>query len=377
VALYHALLRNATPYSDVVHPLCSSILFYFILFYFSFFFFFFFSRRLISYVQSHATRQYFHTAWLVFVLLTHVLCLYVQYLVCSCCTTLCLFHITTEQSKFQHIQIIETAEFGKTLVLDSKTQSALRDEFIYHESLVHPVMLNHPCPKRVYIGGGGELGTAREILKHKSVEKVVMVDIDEQVVNFCKRDLPEWHDGCIDDERLELHYTDARGFLAKSEEKFDVIIMDIADPIEAGPGILCYTQDFLKIAQEKLNPNGCIVTQSGACSLLTWHECFTVVNKTLGSVFEHVAGYSVDIPSFGCTWGFNLAYNSHDSISTTQMADRSPAEIDTLIAERIVKPLRAYDGIFHRRIFSLPRYVRDGLAEETRIMTDEAPVFMY
>ena len=84
-----------------------------------------------------------------------------------------------QQSDFQRVQVIETVPFGKTLVLDGKTQSALRDEHIYHESLVHPAMLAHPAPKNVYIGGGGEFATAREVLRHKSVEKCVMVDIDK------------------------------------------------------------------------------------------------------------------------------------------------------------------------------------------------------
>ncbi|CAM9364712.1 unnamed protein product, partial [Ectocarpus fasciculatus] len=145
-------------------------------------------------------------------------------------------------SDFQHVQVVETAPFGKTLVLDGKTQSAQLDEFIYHETLVHPAMLAHPNPKRVYIGGGGELATAREVLRHKSVEKCVMVDLDKLVVDTSRDVLPEWGAGVLDDPRLELHYTDAHAFLRENEDMYDVIIMDIADPIEAGPGYILYTQ---------------------------------------------------------------------------------------------------------------------------------------
>ena len=106
-----------------------------------------------------------------------------------------------EQSDFQRVQVIETAEFGKTLVLDGKTQSAKVDEYVYHECLVHPAMLLHGNPKRVYIGGGGELATARECLKHRSVEKVVMVDLDKVVVDICREKLPEWNGGSTDDPR--------------------------------------------------------------------------------------------------------------------------------------------------------------------------------
>ena len=93
------------------------------------------------------------------------------------------------QSDFQHVRVIETAPFGKTLVLDHKTQSSQHDEHVYHETLVHPTMLAHPNPKRVYIGGGGEMATAREVLRHKSVEQCVMVDIDKVVVDFARTEL--------------------------------------------------------------------------------------------------------------------------------------------------------------------------------------------
>lgn len=146
-------------------------------------------------------------------------------------------------SQFQDVQIIETVPFGRTLVLDGKTQSCEKDEFVYHECLVHPSMLLHPCPKTVYIGGGGELATAREVLKHATVEKCVMVDLDEIVVDVCREQLPEWNAGSTEDPRLELHYEDAHAYLRDDDRKYDVIIMDIADPIEAGPGIVLYTQE--------------------------------------------------------------------------------------------------------------------------------------
>ena len=151
--------------------------------------------------------------------------------------TMRLKNITFDaKSEFQRAQIVETAPFGKTLVLDGKSQSAKFDEPVYHESLVHPALLMHPNPKSVYIGGGGEGATAREILRHKTVEKCVMVDIDEVVCNICKEQMPEWGAGAWDDARFEVHFEDAKAYLEKDERKYDVIIMDIADPIEAGPG---------------------------------------------------------------------------------------------------------------------------------------------
>eukprot|EP00753_Platysulcus_tardus_P020585 PLAT8250.1.p2 GENE.PLAT8250.1~~PLAT8250.1.p2 ORF type:complete len:328 (+),score=157.91 PLAT8250.1:42-986(+) len=278
------------------------------------------------------------------------------------------------KSAFQKVQVVETAPFGKTLVLDGKTQSALFDEYVYHESLVHPAMLSfggEGGPKTVYIGGGGELATAREVLRHKSVEKCVMVDIDEVVVDICRAELPEWNAGVCDDERLELHYDDANAWLRAYDGTFDVIIMDIADPIEAGPGIVLYTQEFYEFAITKLNPGGVLVTQSGPCAILNYDECFTAINRTLASAFKNVVPYHSDVPSFGCPWGFNLAYNhDHDAAGMDE-------GLDERLAELVDGEMRHYDSVGHRGMFGLPKAIRKGIEEEKRIITVENPVFMY
>eukprot|EP01006_Ploeotia_vitrea_P012018 TRINITY_DN31945_c0_g1_i1.p2 TRINITY_DN31945_c0_g1~~TRINITY_DN31945_c0_g1_i1.p2 ORF type:complete len:327 (-),score=192.50 TRINITY_DN31945_c0_g1_i1:127-1107(-) len=287
------------------------------------------------------------------------------------------------RSKFQKIQVIETQAFGKTLVLDSKTQSALGDEFIYHESLVHPVMLAHGNPKSVFIGGGGELATAREILRHKSVEKVVMVDIDEEVVSISRKELPEWSDGAFEDPRLEVHYEDAYGFLENCKEQFDVVIFDIADPIELGPGVPLYTQEFYQnVVTPKIAPGGLFVTQSGCADNITLLECFTTINRTLASAFDNVVPYLSDIPSFGTVWGFNLAWNGKLADEKEQdFLNKDVALVDKQIAERLTKldtkPLRHYDGVAHRGMFGTPKYVRQAIASEKRIMTLANPVFMH
>lgn len=176
---------------------------------------------------------------------------------------------------------------------------ALADEYVYHESLVHPVMLSHPEPKTVFVGGGGEFATTREILRHKSVEKCIMVDIDKVVCDICREQMPEWHGGCVDDPRLEVYYEDAKAWIERYDGKFDIIIMDIADPIEAGPGIALYTQEFYQFAITKLNPGGMLVTQSGPGATFNADECGSVIHKTLRSAFDFCAVYSSDIPSFG------------------------------------------------------------------------------
>ncbi|TDH65996.1 hypothetical protein CCR75_001848 [Bremia lactucae] len=284
------------------------------------------------------------------------------------------------KSSFQAMQIIETNSFGKMLVLDGKTQSARSDEAIYHEALVHPALLNHPNPKTVYIGGGGEFATAREVLKHKSVEKVVMVDIDELVCNMCRKEMPEWSAGAFEDPRLEVHYTDAHAFLKQYEGTFDVIIMDIADPIEAGPGYVLYTEEFYKYASTKLNKGGYMVTQSGPGAVNNWDECFSSIYCTLKTSFNTVVPYTVDIPSFGCVWGFNMATNvdNEDGAAVlTSIRERSIAATDALVKSRIRQRLQYLDGVSHMGLFGLPKIVREALESETRVITVDNPVFLY
>jgi spermidine synthase len=280
-------------------------------------------------------------------------------------------------SPFQKIGIIELVNFGKVLTLDGFTQSAQRDEFIYHESLAHPALLHHPNPKTVFIGGGGEMATAREILKHKSVEKLIMCDIDKKVVDLSCEHLEEWGGPEVfKDPRFECYYEDAKKFIQEYKGKFDVVVMDIADPIEAGPGIALYFQEFYKNLLEKVNPGFVFVTQSGPCGLLTKEECFTTINKTLSSVFDVVVPMHAHIPSFHDLWGWNLAYNNHTSL--TPLPAKSPEVIDKLIKERLKDDakLQFYDGIGHKALFSVAKYVREAIAKETRIMTETNPVFM-
>jgi spermidine synthase len=286
----------------------------------------------------------------------------------------------TGKSAFQDVKVIETAAFGKTLMLDGKTQSAKFDEFIYHESLVHPALLAHPEPKSVYVGGGGEMATVREILRHKSVKKVVMCDIDQVVCDLSRKYLPEWGEDAWNDDRLELVYDDAKKHLENYPSKFDVIIMDIADPIEAGPGIALYTQEFYRGLKDKLNPGGIFVTQSGPADLLCVEECFTTINRTLVESFDYVFPYSSHVPSFACVWGFNMAFNKHPSLPSA-VNTISIEDTDAKIAKRLTfkpgKSLRYYDGQTHLHMTNPPLWLRTKCKEEKRIMTIANPVFMF
>ena len=276
----------------------------------------------------------------------------------------------TGQTAYQKVDILQSEEFGRCLVLDGKTQSTEFDEHIYHECLVHPALLSHPDPKSVFIGGGGEGTTLREVLAHRSVEKVTMLDLDKEVVDLCRRFLPQHHQGSFDDPRVELLHQDARGYLAETSDTFDVIVLDLVDPMEGGPAYLLYTREFYRLAAKRLNPGGMLVTQSGPAGLINYTECFTPIAHTLGDLFPQVRPYTVYVPSFITPWGFVMAVS--DPSTTLPTVDA----FHEVSRSRLSTELRYLDGITCHSLFTLPRYLREGIAFETRTVSDNSPVFM-
>ena len=274
------------------------------------------------------------------------------------------------ETEFQSVQVIDTPGFGKCLILDGKIQCSEYDEFIYHEALVHPAMLTHPEPKAVFIAGGGEGATLREVLAHDTVEKAVMVDIDKEVVDICKEVLPFLSKGAFDDGRVELIHTDALKYLDETQEKFDVVIIDLTEPLEEGPSYLLYTREFYKDLKKKLKPQGLIALQSGSTSMVI-SLGFSAVANTLRTAFSIVAPYQTEIPSFVGTWGFDVASQQLDP------RELSAEEIDARISNRINKTLRFYDGNTHCGIFCLPKYLREEMVREKRIITVDTPLFTY
>ena len=276
----------------------------------------------------------------------------------------------TGRTKFQAIEIIRSGNYGRFLVLDSKIQSSDADEFIYHEALVQPPMLTHPGPEIVFIAGGGEGATLREVLSHDTVKRVVMVDIDKEVIDICQQFLPDYSRGAFQDPRAEVFHTDAREYLAKTSESFDIIIIDLPEPIEEGPAYLLYTREFYELAKSKLTANGIMSVQSGSASW-TELENLSAVNYTLKSVFPIVRVYQADIPSFGGPWGFCQASSDLDPTAL------SVSEVDDRIATRGISHLKFYDGLTHQAIFSLPKHLRNVLAKPDRLITDGSPLYMY
>jgi spermidine synthase len=275
------------------------------------------------------------------------------------------------ETAYQRVHVLDTDTFGRMLVLDGKTQSSEADEFCYHEGLVQPIAIAHANPKRVFIAGGGEGATAREVLRHRSVEQVIMVDLDKEVVDLCKRYLPNHHQGAFDDPRLTLIHDDALVHLRDATEPFDLIIIDIPDPLEGGPAYLLYTEEFYAMVRDRLAPGGLMVAQSGPTGPTNVSEVFTAIAKTMDRSFPLVNGYSVYMPAFGCQWGFLVGVPE----GSPDLRSISAEEVDARIDARLASPLRYYDGQAHHGMLGLPKYVRAAMAAEQRVITNDSPLF--
>jgi spermidine synthase len=231
-------------------------------------------------------------------------------------------------------------------------------------------MLTHPRPEKVFIAGGGEGATLREVLAHNTVKKAVMVDIDEEVVSLCRRLLPSWHQKAFDDPRVELHFADARKYLENSSDRFDVIIIDLVDPLEQGPARLLYTSEFYQTVKQRLGRSGIMSVQAEPSE---WGNLdnFTAIVHTLRSVFSIARPYQVHMPSFFGLWGFVAASQSLDPCELTA------EDIDARISTRISKKLKSYDGLTHQAIFAIPKHIRRKLAASKRVITDKQPISAY
>jgi spermidine synthase len=197
-----------------------------------------------------------------------------------------------------------------------------------------------------------------------------MVDIDKDVIDVSRKYLPDYSAGAFDDKRAHIYNTDARKWLAGSKEKFDVVIIDLTEPVEEGPAYLLYTKEFYGIVASKLTHNGLISVQSGSTSYVELVN-IRAVARTLRSIFPIVRTYQADIPSFGGPWGFCVASMNIDPVKLP------PVEVDRRVKARNLDHLRFYDGIAHRGMFTFPRHMRKALAAGGRLITDARPLYLY
>lgn len=269
--------------------------------------------------------------------------------------------IVRKKTRFQNAVVADTYAFGRCLVLDGEIQSAESDEYIYHEALVHPAVITHGDAKSVLVLGGGEGATIREILKHKSVTSVVMVDLDADVIEFCRKHLRSWHRGCFSDHRLELVLDDAKAYVERTTRRFDVIICDLPTPTGPGPVHKLYTIEFHRSLRRTLNKGGVFLTQAGSGGVHQLKD-HALIHSTVRRSFKIVRPYYVHIPSFDVPWAYVLGTDGRDP------GDVTAGEIDRSIRQRITGPLLFYDGQTHVGLFNLPKHYRSSLAQEKRVM---------
>ena len=255
------------------------------------------------------------------------------------------------KTEHQHLIIFENAKFGRVMALDGIIQTTQADEFIYHEMLTHVPILAHGNVKDVMIVGGGDGGMLREVCKHASVERIVEVEIDGQVIDMCKEYLPTHSDGAYDDPRVEIVIDDAANYVANTDRQFDVIISDSTDPI--GPGDVLFTSDFYENCKKCLKPGGVLVTQNGVAYMQL--DEVTTTAKRLAPYFKDVHFYSAAVPTYiGGIMTF--AWATDDDVMRQQSADVLQARF-----EQAGITTRYYNPAIHAASFALPQYIIDAI----------------
>lgn len=208
-------------------------------------------------------------------------------------------------SAYQRIQILDTPAFGRILLLDGHIQLTELDEAAYHESLVHIPLGSVPEPRRVLVIGGGDGGVLREVLKHPSIERVDMIEIDEAVVTTCQEFMPFVSDGAFDDPRVHLTIGDAFPYVKQDLQPYDLIVVDSTDTYEDENDAISemlFTKEFYEDCRRLLSPTGMLITQ--ADNLVFCPYSLAEIQSLLGSVFAKTGSYSAIIPSFGGYSGY-------------------------------------------------------------------------
>jgi spermidine synthase len=252
------------------------------------------------------------------------------------------------ETAHQRIRVFENARFGRVLTLDGVVQTTEGDEFIYHEMMAHVPILAHGAARRVLIVGGGDGGMAREVLRHAAVEHVTMVEIDAGVVEFSKKYLPSLSAGAFDDERLDLVIADGADFVAGTDRRFDVAIIDSTDPV--GPGEVLFTDTFYGRAKRCLTQGGVLVTQNGVPFMQGSELANTM--RAFRALFADAGCYIASIPTYV---GGPMAFGWGTDGGTR----RTPVETLRARYEAAGIRTRYYTPEVHAGAFALPGYIRE------------------
>ena len=252
------------------------------------------------------------------------------------------------KTEHQHLVIFENATWGRVLMLDGVCQLTTSDEFVYHEMMAHVPLMALSKPKRVLVVGGGDGGVMREVLKHPTIEKATLCEIDRSVVDLSLEHYPEIAGGALDDPRCDLVIADGLKYVAGTKEKFDAIIVDSSEPI--GPSAVLHTPEFFADCKRALKEGGILVTQNGLPFLFPEHLAGTT--RAFATLFKHVAPYMCTQPCyFGGPFALNWASDdkSNRDISEKKLGRRQE--------KRGIKT-RYWTPAVHNAAFALPAYAQ-------------------
>lgn len=256
----------------------------------------------------------------------------------------------SEQTPFQKVEVFETDTWGNLMTIDGMVMLSEKDEFVYHEMIAHVAMFSHPDPKRVLIIGGGDGGTAREVLKHPGVVQVDMVEIDEAVVRASKLHMPGVGD--FDNPKLKVLYENGLTFVDNVPEKYDVIIIDGSDPV--GPAVDLFKQEFYDKCYAALSDQGVLTGQTESPWVPSYHESMKSVFGALNNAFEFSRMYLAFIPLYPTgMWSMAFASKGIDPLSET-VRKRIESGLN-----QFGQSLRYYNEDIHFASFALPGFVRE------------------
>lgn len=253
------------------------------------------------------------------------------------------------QSPFQAIEVHETAAFGTLFRLDGHFMTSEKDEFYYHENLVHVAAIAHPSPTTALIVGGGDGGSAEELLKYSTIKSVTLVEIDLAVVDIARKYLARVHRGALSDPRLTLNVEDGLAYVRGAAETYDLIVLDLTDP--GGPSQSLYDVEFYRACAARLNPSGAMTLH--VASPVAHPDRIRAGMADLRAAFPIVVPYLVPIPLYGGLWMMACA---SASLNTSYL---TPLEVDRRISQRGIRDLQYYNGDVHRAAMALPNFVRE------------------
>lgn len=257
-----------------------------------------------------------------------------------------LFH---EQTPYQLVEVFETDTWGNLMTIDGMVMLSEKDEFVYHEMMAHVAMFSHPKPENVLIIGGGDGGTAREVLKHSTVKKVDMVEIDEAVVRASKLYMPEVGD--FDNPKLNVLYENGLTFVDGPEAEYDVIIIDGSDPV--GPAVDLFKKDFYEKCHRCLKENGILVSQTESPFVESYHESIKSVFGACNELYAVTEMFLAFIPLYPTgMWSMLFASKGIEPIS-----DEVMERIDVAYPS-VGNELKYYNKEIHIGAFALPNFVK-------------------